>query len=99
MMTDGAQISGPSHLLMGMFVDLLASLQQRVQELVSRESSLGGQLGLQITMAFKDAQLKLLEETKKVSSLEFCTSLKQSFSTRNQQQKVARHAMTFGAEK
>lgn len=41
-------------------------------------------------MAFKDAQIQLLEETKKVSSFQFCSSLKQSFS------QVKPQAVTLG---
>ena len=55
------------------------------------QNSVDDSVSLQVTMAFKDAQLKLLEETKKVSSFEFCSSLKQSFSA------VKPHVITFGA--
>ena len=63
---------------MGMFLELLSSLQSSVLGLL-QQYEVDSQVSLEVTMAFKDAQIKLLEETKKVSSFEFCTSLKQSF--------------------
>ena len=68
---------GSSQMLMGMFLELLASLQSSVLGLLQHVDT---QVSLEVTMAFKDAQIKLIEETKKISSIEFCTSLKQSFS-------------------
>ena len=62
-------------------LELLGSLQNRVLEIIEPvDADLS--LKLDISMAFKDAQIQLLEQLKKVSSLEYCSSLKQSFSTR-----------------
>ena len=86
----GSEGLGSSQILMGMFLELISSLQSSVLSLL-QQGSVDTQVSLEVTMAFKDAQIKLIEETKKISSIEFCTSLKQSF---NKQQKPT---MTFGA--
>ena len=86
----GTEGLGSSQILMGMFLELISSLQSSVLSLL-QQGSVDTQVSLEVTMAFKDAQIKLIEETKKISSIEFCTSLKQSF---NNQQKPT---MTFGA--
>ena len=48
-------------------------------------------MGLEIALAFKEAQIVLLEQSKKVTSFEFCSSLKESFSHQKQPP-----SMTFG---
>ena len=57
------------------------------------ESADPGEIKLRITMAFKDAQISLLEEAKRLSGFEFCSQLKSSFSTVS---KAAANLQTFG---
>jgi hypothetical protein len=68
---------------MATFLELLANLQASVISLLT-QNFIDEQISLEVTLAFKDIQIKLLEETKKVSGFEFVSSLKQSFIQKKQ---------------
>ena len=62
---------------------LLNTLQKRIDEIIEPvDPDLS--LKLDISMAFKDAQIQLLELLKDVSSKEYCSQLKESFTLRPQ---------------
>ena len=57
---------------------MLDSLHARIDDIVD-QVDLDHTLKLDISMAFKDAQIQLLELLKEVSSKEYCSQLKESF--------------------